>query len=189
MLFLQAVILSSNSSWYAECMIETDRLILSRPSLDDFEDVVAMGRHEGVARYIGGEPTTREEAWKKLLQKIGHWSAFGFGIFTVRTRDKNTFVGEVGLAYFSRGLGAAFDPFPEAAWVLAAHAHGKGFATEAIVCAHNWMVGHHAMTRSVCIIHPENVVSLRVASKLGYVQFSEADYHGARPLMLERSVA
>lgn len=170
-------------------MIHTDRLILAPPGLGDFEDSYAMGRDEGVAQYIGGKPTTREDSWRKLLQRIGHWSAFGYGIFTVRTRDENSFVGEVGLAHFSRELGAAFDPFPEAAWVLSAEKHGKGYATEAIKRAHGWMAEHHAMKRSVCIIHPENMASLHVAAKLGYVQFGEADYREARALMFERSPA
>lgn len=170
-------------------MITTTRLVLSMPNLDDFEESFVMGQDEGVARYIGGTPTTREDAWKKLLQKIGHWSAFGYGLFTVRTRDGARFVGEVGLAHFARDLGSQFDPFPEAAWVLAPEGHGRGYATEAVSRAHDWMARHHAMKRSVCIIHPENAASLHVAAKLGYVRFGEADYRGARPLMFERSGA
>jgi len=40
--------------------------------------------------------------------------------------------------------------------------------------------------RSVCLVHPENEASLRVAAKLGYHPFGEVPYRGANPLMLER---
>ena len=53
-------------------MIETNRLLLTQPTLGDFEDSFAMGRDDAVAKYIGGKAATREDAWKKLLQKIGH---------------------------------------------------------------------------------------------------------------------
>ena len=112
--------------------IETERLTLARPTLADFEDSQAMLRDAGVMAFIGGKPLSREDAWNKLLRNIGHWTAFGYGIFTVREKDGGRFVGEVGIAHFARGFGPAFDLFPEAAWILAAQGHGKGYATEAV---------------------------------------------------------
>ena len=95
-------------------------------------------------------------------------------------------MGEVGLAHFARGLGETFDPFPEAAWVLATGGHGKGYATEAVVAAHDWIARTQRPARTVCIVHPDNAASLRVAMKLGYVSFGEAEYRGASPTMFER---
>lgn len=167
-------------------MIETERLTLAPPTLADFDDSYAMSRDPTVVRYIGGKPASREDAWNKLLRNIGHWDAFGYGIFTVRDRSGNAFVGEVGLAHFSRGLGEAFDPFPEAAWVVTARSHGKGYATEAVAAAHEWMTLTQRPARTVCLIHPENAPSLRVAEKLGYTSFGEASYRDSRPVMFER---
>ena len=167
-------------------MIETDRLVLSRPTLADLDDSVAMTGEASVMAFIGGKPLTREEAWNKLLRNIGHWDAFGYGLFTVRERAGGGFVGEIGLAHFARGFGAAFDPFPEGAWILARAGHGNGYASEAVTAAHDWMARTHGATRTVCIIDPANTASMRVAVKLGYVPFGEVEYRGGRPVMLGR---
>jgi RimJ/RimL family protein N-acetyltransferase len=167
-------------------MLDTDRLTLTLPTLADFDDSYAMYSDAAVAEFIGGKPASREDAWNKLLRNIGHWAAYRYGIFTVREKVGGAFVGEVGLAHFSRGFGDAFDPFPEAAWALATRAHGKGYATEAVTAAHSWMDRNHKLQRSVCIIHPDNRASIRVAQKLGYARFGETEYRGARPTMFER---
>ncbi|BCI71986.1 N-acetyltransferase [Sphingomonas paucimobilis] len=167
-------------------MIDTDRLTLNKPTLADFDDSYAMSSDAAVAAFIGGKPASREDAWSKLLRNIGHWASFGYGIFTVREKAGGTFVGEVGLAHFSRGLGQSFDPFPEAAWVLATSAHGKGYATEAVAATHAWMDRNWKPQRTVCIIHPDNRPSIHVAEKLGYAGFGETEYRGARSTMFER---
>ena len=145
-----------------------------------------MSSDAAVAEHIGGKPASREDAWNKLLRNIGHWDALGYGIFTVREKDGHRFVGEVGLAHFVRGLGYNFDAFPEAAWVLAPQGHGKGYATEALISAHDWLLRTQRSSRTVCIIHPDNTRSLRVAAKLGYISFGKAQYRGASPIMFER---
>ncbi|UHD44111.1 GNAT family N-acetyltransferase [Aureimonas altamirensis] len=168
-------------------MIETGRLILTEPPLADFDESFAMSSDAAVTEFIGGKPASREDAWNKVLRNIGHWKVFGFGIFTVREKASRGYVGEVGLAHFARGLGENFDPFPEAAWVLATGGHGKGYGTEAVVAAHDWMTQKHQPVRTVCIIHPDNAASIRLAEKLGYTSFGEAQYRGATPTMFERA--
>ncbi len=170
-------------------MIDTDRLTLIKPTLADFDDSHAMSSDAAVAEFIGGKPASREETWNKLLRNIGHWASYDYGIFVVREKDGGAFVGEVGLAHFSRGLGETFDPFPEAAWVLSSSAQGKGYATEAVVATHEWMDQRRRPQRTVCIIHPDNRPSIRVAEKLGYAGFGETEYRGARPTMFERQKA
>jgi RimJ/RimL family protein N-acetyltransferase len=167
-------------------MIETARLALTRPTLADFDDSYAMSSDATLAEFIGGKPCSREDAWNKLLRNIGHWASFGYGLFTVRQKTGSRFVGEVGLAHFSRGLGETFDPFPEAAWILAAREHGKGYATEAILAAHAWIDQNQKPQRTVCIIHPDNRASVRVAEKLGYRCFGKTKYRGTYSMIFER---
>jgi RimJ/RimL family protein N-acetyltransferase len=167
-------------------MIETERLFLAPPSLADFTESCEMASDPEIVRFIGGKPATREDAWTKLLRNIGHWSAFGYGLFVVRERVGNAFVGEVGLAHFGRGIGDMFDPFPEAAWVLSRRAQGRGYATEAVKAAHDWLTSRKACRRTVCLIHPDNSASIRVAERLGYRAFGQCEYRGATPTNFER---
>jgi RimJ/RimL family protein N-acetyltransferase len=166
-------------------MIVTERLILSPTTVSDFDDCHAARTDPEVMHFIGG-PATSEDTWIKLLRNIGHWSAYGHGLFTVRERHGGRFVGDVGLATFHRDLGADFDPFPEAAWVLARSAHGKGYATEAVQAAHDWYFTRRESGRTVCIIDPENLASVRVAERLGYRPFGETPYKGKTVTKFER---
>lgn len=63
---------------------------------------------------------------------------------------------------------------------LATWAHGKGYATEALAAALAWLDGQQRFERSVCVIAPTNVASIRVAEKAGYgepqrIRFNDAD--------------
>ena len=168
-------------------MIETKRLTLAPPVVGDFEEVWAMHQEPAVAKLLSQVMGANgpDDAWRKLLRHIGHWSAFGMGVFVVRTREGGDFVGEVGFGSFRRGLGEAFDTVPEAGWILAPRWQGQGLASEAAVAAHDWLMAR-APERTVCLIAPENVVSLHVAAKLGYRAYMRADYKGKQVDLLER---
>src|SRR5665213_114599 len=135
---------------------ETHRLRLAPPTLLDFEESAQMWGDAEVARYIGGTPSTRGEAWGRLHRYVGHWALLDYGYWTVRERASDRFVGEVGFADFRRGLGPAFDDHPECGWALAPWAQGNGYATEAILGALDWAVLNLQADRTVCMIHPDN---------------------------------
>ncbi|MCC2977864.1 GNAT family N-acetyltransferase [Sphingomonas sp. PL-96] len=166
-------------------MIETERLILSRPTLADFEANYTMFGDERVTTYLGG-PMGREDSWKNLLRNIGHWAAFGYGIFALHEKQGRRLVGQAGLAHFQRGFGDAFDPYPEAAWVIAADAQGKGYATEAVQAVHGWLAVQRDPGRTVCLIHPDNQPSRGVAAKLGYQPFGEVRHRDAPGILFAR---
>jgi len=166
--------------------IETDRLILRHLRVEDFPDYLAIASDPDTFRYAQRGPMSSDEAWTRLLRSIGHWWLMGYGLFAIEEKGTGRFVGEVGLGDFRRDLGPDFDGVPEAAWTIARWAQGHGYATEAAAAAHAWMEVRVNATRTVCIIHPSNESSLRVAEKLGYVPFSERSYRGYSVLMLER---
>lgn len=149
-------------------MINTERLILRRHTLQDTDLVFQLVTDPAVLQSMGGLPPSREDAWHRLLRYAGHWSLLGFGMFAVFERDTNQFIGEVGLADFQRGLSDDFDGVPEAAWVFTGHSHGKGFALEAMTAALNWFDEQAFSSRSVCLIEPRNTASIRLAEKLGF---------------------
>jgi len=78
-------------------------------------------------------------------------------------------VGQVGFADPRREIVPSLDGTPEAGWVLAPWAHGKGYATEAVLATVAWADINLSHPESVCLIRPENVASLRVAEKAGYL--------------------
>ena len=139
-----------------------------------------------VVRYIGGKPFTGEEVWARLLRYAGHWQWMGFGFWALEEKSTGAFAGELGFAEFKRELQPSIEGTPEVGWVLAPHAHGKGYATEALQAAIAWGDERFGQTRTVCLIHPENLPSLRVAEKCGYHEFKRTMYKGQPTIILER---
>lgn len=121
--------------------IDTERLTMRRPRLEDFEEALAMWADPQVTRYITGKPSTREEMWFRLLRNAGHWDLMGFGFWVVHEKSTGRFVGEVGLADFHRDIEPPLGNFKEAGWVLSPAAHGQGYATEAVHAALRWAEG------------------------------------------------
>ncbi len=169
-------------------MLMTSRLHLRPHRLDDLDAIAAMFGDAEVMRFIGGQPLSREDVWNRLLRYHGHWALLGFGLWAIEERASGQLLGNAGFADFHRGLGDDFDGVPEAAWVLAADAHGKGYAAEAMTAALAWLDAR-GERRSVCLIAPANTASLRLAGRLGYGVFAERAYRGAPVLLHERIAA
>ena len=167
-------------------ILETDRLKLRGHRLDDFVACAAMWADPTVTVFIGGKPHTEEEAWARFLRYAGHWSMLGFGYWLVEEKATGNFIGEIGFADYKRDIEPSLKGIPEIGWVLAAQAHGKGYATEAVRAAVAWGDAHFPSPRTACIIAPENLGSLRVAMKCGYREFQRTTFRGKPTIMFVR---
>jgi RimJ/RimL family protein N-acetyltransferase len=167
-------------------VIETARLRLRAHRPDDFAACAAMWALPDVVRYIGGKPFTIEEVWARVLRYTGHWQWMGFGFWALEEKSTGAFAGDLGFAEFKREIEPSILGIPEVGWVLAPHAQGKGYATEAVRAVVAWGDQHFNRTRTVCLIHPQNQPSLRVAEKCGYKEFHRTTYKGQPTLILER---
>lgn len=166
--------------------LQTGRLILRGHTLADYDDSAAMWADPLVTRYIGGRPSTAEEAWARLLRYGGLWSLLGYGYWVVRERDSGRFAGEVGLADFRREITPALGSDPEAGWVLAPWAHGRGFATEAVRAVLAWADANLSAPRTVCLIAPDNAGSIHVAAKCGFRERTRTTFKGDDTVIYER---
>ncbi len=165
--------------------LETDRLIL-RPHRE--EDLSAYERlWLPPARGPAFTPVLDlEGAWARLLRLVGHRAVFGFAPWLAWERSSGRLVGEVGLARFHRGLGADFDDVPEAMWILAPEARGRGLAGEAMGAALADADRRRISARCVCMIDPDNAVSMRLAAALGFRPYREALRHDRGIVLFER---
>jgi RimJ/RimL family protein N-acetyltransferase len=167
-------------------VIETPRLTLRGHRFDDFSDCAAMWADPTVTRHIGGKPFSEEETWARFLRYAGHWLLLGFGYWAIEEKFTGSFVGELGFADYKREIEPSLQGLPELGWALAATAQGKGYATEAVRAALTWGEAHFASARTVCIIHPENLASIRVAEKCGYREFQRTTYKGRTTIIFDR---
>ena len=172
--------------WGEIPVIETERLRLRGHRPEDFENSAAMWGDPEVTRYIGGRPFTKEEVWTRLLRYAGHWAWLGFGYWVMEEKATGAFAGELGFSDYRRDIEPSLDGIPESGWVLARAAHGKGYATEAVRAVLDWGDRQFGSARTVCLIHPENRASMRVAEKCGYREFRRTSYHDHAVVLFER---
>jgi RimJ/RimL family protein N-acetyltransferase len=168
-------------------IIETGRLRLRPHRPGDLADCAAMWGDRQVTRHIGARPLAVDEVWAKILRYAGHWSLLGYGYWAIEERAAGRFLGEAGFADFKRGIGPAFDDAPEIGWALAPAAQGAGVAREAVAAVLRWGDRHFEAARTVCLIHPDNLASLRLAEKCGYREFRRTTYKDQPAILLQRS--
>lgn len=166
--------------------LTTARLTLAAHRLEDFPDTSAMWADPQVTHFIGGRPNTDEEAWFRLLRQAGWWTLLGYGSWAIRETATGRFVGEGGFLNGRRAIDPPFGDTPEAGWTLCPWAHGQGYALEAMTAAHDWGDAHFGKARTVCMIHPDNHASARLAAKLGYGEYARATFKDAPTILYER---
>ena len=153
----------------------------------DLDDSASMWGDPTVTRYIsGGKTSSRTESWARILRHAGSWSLLGFGYWAIRETSSGRFVGQAGFADPRREIVPSLDGIPEAGWVLAPWAHGKGYATEAALALVIWADTNLPNVETVCLIQPENVASFRVADKAGYVRWGLGSMNDGQTIILRR---
>lgn len=166
--------------------LETARLRLRAHRAEDHAERVAICSDPEVTRFIGGRPLSGEEVWRRFLQFVGLWSVLGYGYWAVEEKSTGRYIGDIGFADFRRDLQPSLDGMLEFGWVLASHAHGKGYASEAVAAAIGWAEQHRPTLRAVCIIAPDNRASIRVAEKAGFRLWQSSSYHDSPTLVFTR---
>lgn len=165
--------------------IETSRLRLRAHRVADFESYLPLWQAEP---FDSPMPValTPEEVWARLLRFVGHWAHFGFGLFVVEDRAMGELIAEVGLAHFNRGVSPRLDGVPEAAWRVIHSRRREGIAAEAMAAALAWFDAGGRIQRSVCMVHPSNTLSMRLALRLGYREFDQSSYRQQTVILMER---
>jgi RimJ/RimL family protein N-acetyltransferase len=164
-------------------ILETSRLRLRAHEVRDFEHMARMWADEKVVQHIGGKPSSEQQSWARLLSYHGHWSLMGFGYWAVEDKYSGSYIGEIGFADFRREMNPSILGLPEAGWAFRSEVHGKGYATEALTESLKWVELNLKAEKTVCIINPENLASIRVAEKCGF-KLEQDTFYAGRPTSL-----
>lgn len=140
--------------------IDTPRLLLRVPRLDDLDGWAAMMADEEAAKFIGGI-APREVTWRALMTMIGAWHATGIGMFSVIEKSSGRWVGRLG-PWRPEGW-----PGTEVGWAIVRDCWGRGFATEGAAAATDWAFDNLGWSEVIHSIDPANIASQQVARKLG----------------------
>lgn len=157
--------------------LETERLILRAPRIEDFDAFAEMTSGPR-SRYFG-DREDRAGAWDDFMQITATWLLRGHGAWTATMRDTGEVVGFV-LIGAEPG-----DMEPELGFVVSEAAEGHGIAFEACEAVREHALGPFALPSLVSYIDAGNVRSRRLAERLGAERdgVAEAAFGADAPLV------
>lgn len=140
--------------------IETERLILRPPTIEDFPRWAEFQADPDTTRFIGG-PKLPAETWRILATVAGAWSLTGESFFSVVEKATGQWIGRI-------GPWRPHDwPGSEVGWSLHPDATGKGYALEAAIASVDYAFDVLGWADVIHTIELENAASIRLAERLG----------------------
>lgn len=145
-------------------ILETPRLILRRPVMEDVDAYFEFYSDPEITRHIPDAPRdlqkTREEVAWHVNGPPGHPQ---LGLWAAIHKETGRFIGRCGLLPWTiEGREEV-----EIAYALARDFWGQGLASEAAAAILRYAFEQLNITRLICLIIPENTASARVAEKIG----------------------
>lgn len=158
-------------------MIETERLLLRRPRLEDAQALLDLYTDPEAMRFIGGVHGDRPDTDLVVRRWLERWELNGgFGQLVAERAEDGTVIGRVGLVVWDTSnwtitsmRQAGVHAQPELGWALVRRCWGYGYATEGARAVRAWARGELGIGRLISVVAPTNVRSRRVAEKLGCV--------------------
>jgi RimJ/RimL family protein N-acetyltransferase len=149
-------------------MIETERLLLRKPRVEDAADLAVAYADPEVMRFMGdGSTTTLAELEKEIEQWLERWDSWGLSLCSLERREDGRVVGRVGFLRWDPETWMVGGTETEIGWLVAREHWGQGYATEAALALRDWAFAERGVTRLISLISHENAGSIRVAEKIG----------------------
>lgn len=139
--------------------IETERLVLRAPTLDDLPAMTAFFETER-SKMVGG-PKTALEVWRSLMGRFGHWATLGYGGWHIVEKATGRFAGWTGI------INAPGWDEPELGWTILEAFEGKGIAYEAALAARSYSARHLGVQAPISYVAHANTRSRALAERLG----------------------
>lgn len=144
--------------------IETARLVLRRPSPADVEEIFLGWASDVEATRFMSWPRHESLAETRAFLSFSEaeWQRWPAGPYLIASRATGELVGSCGFA-FSEASRA------DVGYILMPSMWGRGYATEALAGQVEAALRHLDAVTLEAAVHPDNVMSLRVLAKCGFV--------------------
>ena len=152
--------------------IETERLILRRLELSDFENLCSILQNEEVMYAYNGA-FDNEEVQQWLDRQLARYQNEGMGLHAIILKDSGEFIGQCGLTMQDWKETQVLEIgylFRKAFW-------HKGYATEAAVVCREYTFNTLNANEVCSIIRDTNIASQRVALRNGMAKIDEFIKH------------
>jgi ribosomal-protein-alanine N-acetyltransferase len=145
-------------------ILETNRLLLRRLILDDLDGLFALYSDPEIRTYFPEGVLTLAETREHLEWYIdGHPDHPELGLWATIHKESGRFIGRCGLLPWTIDGRVEI----EVAYLLDKNFWHQGLATEAAAGILAYGFDTLKLSRIICLMHPDNVASERVAQRLG----------------------
>jgi len=151
-------------------METTERLILRKPTEEDFERFFEINKDPETNLHNPSGPMSLEKAENTFTRMLEHWKKYNFGGWAIVEKDNpEKVIGFGGLSYKmyddeeKLNLGYRFAP---EAW-------GKGYATEFSKKTINFGFNDINEKEIFGVVRPDNIASVKVLEKAGMIQIGK----------------
>lgn len=147
-------------------VLETERLLLRRFTLDDVAAFYKLGANPEIVRYVGNSPFESVSAAESALvaAPLRDYQVHGYGRLACVLKTTGEVIGFSGVKFLDE-LGET-----ELGYRFLPEYWGWGFATEAGAASIEYARSVLKLRRLIGVVHPENVSSASVLRKLGFSQ-------------------
>lgn len=153
-------------------ILETQRLLLRRLTMDDLDALFALYCDPEVRRYFLEGTLSYEETKEELEWIINvYYRQYGFGLWATIHKETGAFIGRCGLLPWTIEGNSEV----EVAYLLASAYWGQGLGTEAAQAILEYGFRQLTVPRLICLIDPENEASVKVATKIGMTYQKEVE--------------
>lgn len=144
--------------------LKTERLTLRPFTPNDLELMRALDTDADVVRFLGhGQVRPETETLKNFEKIFGDYERYGMGLYAAELSSTGEFVGRTGLIPWVLDNEDVW----EVGYSLKKDHWNQGLATEAAQFWSRWGQQHLPINYLVSLIHPENISSKHVATKVG----------------------
>ena len=167
-----------NPAW----IVRTGRLVMRPVSGADLPDLQALKADPRVFAVMLGGVRTPQRTVEELAEEVGFWGRRGVGIWAVRERASEAFLGITGFMERPDGLGIGLR------FAFVAGVQGHGYASEATGAALRFAHERAGVERVVAVARADNVGSRQVLGGIG-MRACGAFMRAGVPMLVFESVA
>lgn len=155
-------------------ILETERCIVRELSLDDLDALFALYEDGEITKYTDSLYPYEEEKEFQRAYIENMYRYFGYGLWLVFSKETGALIGRAGLEH--REYHEEIEL--ELGYIIGTQYQGQGYATEVCKAILKYAKENTSFTRINVLIDAENVVSERLAEKLGFVHIENFELDG-----------
>ncbi len=151
-------------------VITTDRLLIRETTIEDVDVFYELYKEPEMTRYMEGlfeNPEDEKRYQRDYIEKV--YGLMGFGVWTIVRREDNRIIGRAG--YSVRN---GFEEI-ELGFLIGKEFQRKGYAYEACSAILEYGRSVLGFETVQTLVKKENVISLNLCAKLGFVRDEEVD--------------